>query len=109
MSKNADAVRAHVQIKILQTPRFGPLLEDQIRKRRNALRRKAYVQIKKSKNTQGSGHFWKIRCGKSAWRGGATIPSENLPNTPCTCGRRDAENLHAVASRNPFPIKSIAW
>ena len=47
---------------------FAPLLEVQISKKCTPLWRKAHFEVKMYKNTRGSDHFWRFRCGFASLR-----------------------------------------
>ena len=59
---------------------LGPLLEVEMSKKCTPLWREAHFQVKMYKTHQGSDHFWKLRCRKSARRCGA----KHISKSKCT-------------------------
>ena len=67
---------AHFEVKMYKTPQcrttFGSwILYQVMSKKCTPLWREAHFEVKMCKNTPVSGHFWKLRCRKSARRCGA--------------------------------------
>ena len=62
--------------KCTKHPTFGPLLEVEMSKKCMPLWREAHVEVK---NSRGSDHFWRFRCGKSA----CCSDAKHIPKSKC--------------------------
>ena len=94
-----------------------PLLEVEMSKKCTQLWREAHFQVKMYKTHHSqtfSGHFWKLRCRKSARSCGAKHISKSkctkhtiLRHSPATFGSWDVEKVHAVVARSTFPSQNV--
>ena len=62
--------------------------------------REAHLEVKCVKKLGGSDHFWKLRCRKSARRGGA----KRISKTKCT---KHTIVVHAVVARSTFRSEKV--
>ena len=84
----------------------GALLEVEMSKKCTVLWREAHLEVKSVKNWAVSGHFWKLRCRKSARRCGAKHISKSkvlkTERSRSTFGSWDVEKVHGVVARSTF-------
>ena len=82
MSKKCTPLwrEAHFQVKMYKTHHSRTLLEVAMSKKCTPLWREAHFQVKMYKTQTILGHFWKLRCRKSARRCGA----KHISKSKCT-------------------------
>ena len=97
---------AHLQVK-----KLGALLEVETSKKCTPLWCEARVEIKMYQKKNGSDHFWKLRCRKSARRCGAKHVSKSkcTKKRPgwTTFGSWDVEKMHAVVVRSTCRSQNV--
>ena len=102
---------AHLQVKMYKTPQLRTTFGSCDVEKVHAVVARSTFPSQNVQNTPGSGHFWKLRCRKSARRCGA----KHISKSKCTKHTRFgpllevamSKKVHAVVDRSTFPSQNV--
>ena len=98
---------AHFEVKMYKTPHARTTFGSWDVEKVHAVVARSTFWSQNVQNTPCSDHFWKLRCRKSARRGGAKHISKSKCTKHTILGRWDVEKVHAVVAPSTFWSQNV--